>query len=221
MKQLRILGLALLALFALGALTASVSSAAEEGVLEPGNFTIKGGPAELKTLTPEEIKCKETAGTGVFLTEKEKDRHATGTFTFKGCTANGFKANTLTDAEGTIKANVLFLICLTESAILLFGVLVLVLEAPLHIEVPIIKNLILVKGAAIGSLTKAGQLKGKEFIVAFKEPDAEKRTECTIEGVKFKSSLEAVLGTKGPDVDAFETGEGTVTFAKEVEFMDK
>jgi hypothetical protein len=47
MKRLRILGLSLLALFALGAVMAGVALG-EEGALEPQDFKIKGGEQILK-----------------------------------------------------------------------------------------------------------------------------------------------------------------------------
>jgi hypothetical protein len=218
MKQLRILGLSLLALFAFGVVTASMASA-EEGVLEPANFTFKGGTAELKNLNNETIVCKANSGSGVFLAAKEKDQHATGTIDFTGCTALGFPANTLGDPSGTILANVLFLVCLTNSATLLFGFLIEPTET-VHVEVPFGKILILVKGAVIGSLVKAGEVAGKEFEITFAEKDEAKRLECEINGKKFKSTYEAAKDTE-PDVDAFQTGTGSVTFAKEVKFMDK
>jgi hypothetical protein len=208
----------LLALFALGAVTASMASA-EEGVLEPANFTIKGGALTLKNLNNEETKCTAWTGSGTFLTEKEKDQHATGTIDVTGCTALGFASNTLGDPSGTILVKVLFLVCLTNSATLLFGFLIEPTET-VHIEVPVAKILILVKGAFIGSLVKAGEATGKEFEVSFSEKDESKRLECEINGKKFKSTYEAANDTK-PDVDAFQTGTGIVTFAKEVKFMDK
>jgi len=218
MKHFRILGLAVLALFALSAFAASMASA-EEGILPPSNFTIKGGTQKLATLAEEEIVCKKVEGSGTFLTEKEKDQHATGTLDFKECTSGGFAVNTLGDASGVILAKVLYLVCLVEPKTLLFGFLVLALENPVHIEVPIIKGLILVKGYTIGSLTKAGELEGKEFTVSFAESDKSKG-KCTINGTEFKSTYEAALDTKA-DSDAFQSGEPTtVTFAAAVKFMD-
>jgi hypothetical protein len=217
MKQLRILGLALLALFALSAVATSIASA-EEGILEPQAFTIKGNKVtKLKNLGNEVIECKEVSGKGEFL--PKSDVHAEGTLDFTGCTAGGFAANTLPDPSGTLLVPVLFLICLTNSALLQFGILILLLET-LHIEVPIVKALILVKGAAIGSLTKAGEVEGTEFAVSFNEVDEEKRLKCEINGLKLTASLEAAIDTKA-DLDAFEVGEASVIFPKAVKFMDK
>jgi hypothetical protein len=217
MRGLRIIGLALLALLALCALGASLALA-EEGVLEPQAFTIKGNKVtKLKTLTNETFECKEVSGKGEFL--PKSDVHAEGTLDFTGCTAGGFGANTLPDPSGTFLVPVLFLICLTNSATLQFGVLILLLET-LHIEVPIVKALILVKGALIGLLTKAGEVEGTEFAVSFNEVDEEKRLKCEINGLKLTASLESAVDTKA-DVDSFEVGEVSVIFPKAVKFMDK
>jgi hypothetical protein len=221
MKQLRILGLALLALFALSAASASMASA-EEGVLptQTKPFTIKGETAVLLTLGGEQIKCKETAGEGTFL--EKSDQHATGTFTFKGCEALGLAANTLDQKAGSgiIKAAVLFLICLVEPKTLVFGVLIQPTEAPVHVEVPSAKELLLVKGAVIGELETAG-LEGKLWNVSLKgkNGDQEKPLKCEINGNVFKYSFEAAIDTKA-DLDASEEALADVTFAETVKLMD-
>jgi hypothetical protein len=221
MKRPRVIATAMLALFVLAALAAFGASLAlaEEGVLEPGTFTGKGGVFAHKNLNNEEVRCQTAEGEGGFLSEKEKDQHGEGTVTLKGCTALGFPANTLGDPSGTIKGKGLFLICLTNSATLLFGVLVQPTET-VHGEVPLVKLLLLLKGAVIGSLGKAGELKGKTFEGVFNEKDEAKRLECEINGKKFKSSFEASVDTTA-DVDSFEVASGTITFAKEVMLMDK
>jgi hypothetical protein len=221
MKRLRprILGLALLALVALGAVSASMASA-EEGVLAPAAFTIKGGTATYLTLEKEEVKCKETAGAGKFLTEKEKDQHATGSFTFKGCTALGLASNTLGDVSGTIKINVLFLICLVEPKTLVFGVLIQPTEAPVHIEVPSVKALLLLKGAIIAELETTG-LEGTEWNIVLKGKNGgqERPLTCEINGKVFKYSFESAIDTKADGMMSVEALAG-VTFAEKVKLMD-
>jgi hypothetical protein len=218
MKQIRILGLALLALFALGAASASMASA-EEGVLptQTKPFTIKGAAATLLTLEKEEIKCKATSGEGKFL--EKSDQHATGSFIFKECTALGLASNTLGDASGTIKANVLFLICLVEPKTLVFGVLIQPTET-VHVEVPSVKALLLVKGAVIGELETTG-LEGTLWNISLKgkNGDQEKPLKCEINGNVFKYSFESGLDTKA-DLDASEEALADVTFAETVKLMD-
>jgi len=216
-SRLRILGLALLALFVLGALMAGMASA-EEGVLPPSNFTIKGGKQTLGNLAEEEIACGEVTGSGKFLTEKETDQHATGTLDFSNCAFAGFSFNTLGDASGVVLTKVLYLVCLTEPKTLLFGLLILFLENPVHIEVPSLKELLLTKGYVIGTLVQAGELEGTAFLVSFNETDKAKG-KCTINGTEFKSTYEEAFDTKA-DIDAFRKGEATVTFAEKLKFMD-
>jgi len=226
MKRLRILGLSLLALFALGAIAANVALA-EEGVLPPSNFTIKGGAQKLANLNNEKIECASVTGTGVPL--PESDTHSTGTLDFTGCKAFGFEAISLGDKGGVILAEVLYLVCLFgEGTKLDWGVLVAPKELPFHIEVPALKELILVKGAIIGELlTKLagvlleGQPKGKEFGVAFLAEDTLTRLKCSLKGLgPWTASYEAALDTK-PDVDAWQIGESDISFEKEVQFMDE
>jgi len=229
MKRLRILGLSLLALFAFGAVMAGVALGAEEGALPPQNFTIKGGEQKLENLNGESITCKTVKGEGVPLPEKEPDRdtHSTGTLDFEGCTALGAPANSLGDASGTILAKVLYLLCLVESKKLVWGVLVAPKELPFHIEVPLVKALILVKGAIIGLLLtklKGAELEGepevKEIGVIFvKEDPPTKKCSLTELGT-WTASYEAALDTK-VDVDAWQVGEADITFAAATKLMDK
>jgi hypothetical protein len=218
MKRLKILCLTLLTLLVLG--TTSIASA-EEGVLEAGPFTGKSGVITHTTLTNETIQCTSSEGKGEFLKEKEKekDQHGTGTVTLTGCTAVGFPINTLGDPAGTVKVNGLFLICLTEPKTLLFGVLVEAIGV-VHGEIPILKELTLLKGAQIGSVSKAGEIEGKEFKGKNTEKDEAPRAKCTINGKEFTASYESSIDTKA-DIDTFLQGEGTITFTKEVKFMDK
>jgi hypothetical protein len=227
MKRLRILGLSLLALFALGAIAANMALA-EEGVLPPTNFKIKGGLQILENLNKEKIECTAVTGTGVPDAVNNKDTHSTGTLDFTGCKSAGFPANTLGDNPETILSEVLYLVCLFgEGTKLDWGVLVEPKNAPVHIEVPALKILILVKGAIIGELlTKLagvlleGQPKGKEFGVDFLKEDVTTRTKCSLKGLgPWTATYEAGIDTK-PDVDAWQVGESDIIFEKEVEFMD-
>jgi hypothetical protein len=222
MKRLRprILGLTLLALFALGAVSAG-SASAEEGVLNPAAFTIKGTSATFLTLAKEELKCKTTSGTGKFLTEKEKDQHATGSLTFEGCEALGFRSNTLDQVSGSgiVKVNALFLICLVEPKKLVFGVLVQPTET-LHVEVPSIKSLLLLKGAFLVELETEG-LEGKLWNVVLKGANGDQVSplKCEINGTVFKYSFESASDTKA-DLDVSVEALADVTFAETVKLMD-
>jgi hypothetical protein len=224
MKRLKILGLSLLALFALSAIAANVALG-EEGVLTPQTFTINGKVQKLENLNKEKIECTSVEGTGTPLTGS--DTHSTGHLHFLGCKALGFAASTLGDGSGEILVNVLYLICLINSASLQWGVLVEPTEGPVHIEVPSLKALILVKGAIIGEFLTAekgkfleGQPEGKAFTVDFLPEDTTTRLKCSLTGLgPWTANYEASIDTKA-DLDAWQEGESVTTFAAAVKFMD-
>jgi hypothetical protein len=223
MKQLRILGLALLALFALGAFTASFASA-EEGVLpQQGAKVVKisGGVATLETLGEEfAVECKTLAGEATFLAAS--DQHAEGTLDFHECRVPqlNLQVNGLPDTEGLILIPVLFLICLVEPKKLVFGILILPTET-VHLDIPFLGQLILVKGAAIGENLSGNE--GKEFKLSLtgKGGDQTKPLSCEINGKKFSYSLEAANDAEGKtDKMASENASATVTFGETVKLMD-
>jgi len=228
MKRLKILGLALLALFALGAVMAGAAFG-EEGALVPQNVTIRGGTQILENLNKESITCTLVEGTGVPLPsgEPDHDTHSTGTLTCKGCKSSlGFACSTLGDASETILIKVLYLLCLVESVKLVWGILIAPKELPIHIEVPAVKALILIKGAVIALLlTKlkgvdlGGEPEVKEVGMIFAKEDPPTK-KCSLTGLgTWTASLEAAVDTKA-DVDAWLEGEADITFAAAVKFMD-
>jgi hypothetical protein len=218
MKRFRIIGLSLLALFALGAFAATTASA-EEGVLplkvKTFNVLIKSKTAVLETsseaLPP--IICTALTGSGSF----ETDSHGKATLDFDSCTAGGFPANSLGDTAGLILAPGLFLICLTGS--LEFG-LFFELTSPVHIEVPSIAGLLfLVEGTVIGKIdAKAGELL-KLIVVLFHGKKGVQETKvCTDEkGGKKEASLK-----EGENkLAASEEVEALIQFGENEELMDK
>jgi len=228
MKRLRILGLCLLALFALSAIAATVALAGEEGVLEPTTFKIKGGAQTRSDLSGASITCTAVTGEGTPLKEKDKDTHSTGKLDFTGCTTGGLSLNSLGDAAKTILMNVLFLLCLLGvSTGLDWGVLVEPTE-DVHIEVPLFKKLIIVLGSIIGELlTKlAGTLlinepNGKVFGVTFLQEDVATRTKCHLTELGEWTATYAAADDTEKEIDAWQEGEWDIEFAKEVKFMDK
>jgi hypothetical protein len=218
MKRFRILGLALLSLLALGAFAASMASA-EEGVLPTvtaKTFTISGGAGALETLAGEKIECTATTGKGEVAAKV--DQKATGTFTFTGCKANGFAASTLGAASGTIVSAVNFTICLINSAKSVFGVVIEPKET-VHVEVPSLKVLILVKGAVIAENLSPNKGTAFEFDLVGSKGDQTTALACEINGTKFKHTFEAGIDTKA-DSDASENAKATVTYGVEVELMN-
>jgi hypothetical protein len=223
MRHLKIVGAALLALFALGAFAASMASAAtEEGLLPNATSTGSGATTTLETLAKEKISCGTVSiKEAKFLTEKEKDQHGTAKLEFTKCLAEGLApANTLGDASGVILSNVLFLVCLVKSATLVFGLLIQP-TATEHIEVPAVKELVLVKGAVIAELESTG-LTGKEFSYNLegKAGDQTKALECEINGIKFKHTFESANDKKTADEHASENGLFTLKFPETVSLED-
>lgn len=220
MNRLRITGLALL-LVALGAFSASMASA-EEGALPAETSSGTGGVTTLET-EKEQIQCKEAKILEAkFLTEKEKDQRGTATLHLTGCKAEKLDAaNTLGDESGVILIKVSYLLCLAEPKTLVYGVLIEPLET-VHVEAPLIKALMLIKGAIIGQ-AKAGQAnKGKEFTFLLKGEKGKQTeaTKCEINGKEFKHSLESAKDSEAKDGPASLAVTFTLTFPKEVELMD-
>jgi hypothetical protein len=222
MKQLRIIGLALLALFALGAFTASLASA-EEGVLPNANSTGTGGTATLET-EKENITCTAVSiKEGKFVPlEKEtaKDQHGTATLDFTGCKAEkAVGINTLGDEKEIILSKVLFLVCLVEPKTLQFGLLIQPIATE-HLEIPVTKQLLLVKGAVIAAGEKV--LSGTEFLFLLKGEKGKQveALKCEINGKVFTHTFESALDSEAKDKPASETAHFTLTFAALVEFMD-
>jgi hypothetical protein len=225
MKQVRIIGLMLLALLALGSFAASAASA-EEGVLPPSNFTGESKETStLETLNKEKISCTALSileGKFLVAPEPNPDQHGLANLHFSGCKAEGLlSANTLGDEPGIILVKVLFLICLVEPVKLVFGVLILP-EETVHIEVPFKSELVLVKGAVIAELEGLG-LKGKDFKFRLvgKEGDQTVALKCEINGKKFEHTLVGANDSeKKVDVMASENAKFLILFEKEVELMD-
>jgi hypothetical protein len=223
MKKVRIIGLMLLAMLALGAFGASMASA-EEGLLpQQGEkaSSAEGGEAKLATPGGLSITCTKLSLLEIkFL--KASDIHAIGNLHFSGCKALGlFAATSLDDLKepGVILApKALLLICLVTSGTLVFGVLILP-EAPVHIEIPAVGELVVVEGAAIGTLTPNT---GKELKVTLKGTKGVQETsnECTIAGKTLKYSLTSEQNENGKKEASSETATATIKFAETVELMD-
>jgi hypothetical protein len=219
MKHVRIIGLMLLALFSLGAFAASAASA-EEGVLPASTFTGTGGAGQLETLNKQKIECKEVSVLeGKFVAN---DKEGTANLHFTKCKAEGFlPVNSLGDASEVILAKVKFTVCLVNSATLTFGMAITPSET-VHIEVPSLAQLLLVKGTVIAELEGAG-LKGKEFKfkLAGKEGDQTAALKCEVEGKKFAHTYESANDKEAKDEHASENAKFTIKFTEEVQLEDK
>jgi hypothetical protein len=108
MKSLKLIGLSLLAVFALGAFAASAS--AEEGFLPtPSKATVLGGEGTLESTGGEKIVCKEADDVPATFTN---DKTATATLHFLGCKSAGFEIHSEGDEKEIILVPVEALGCL-------------------------------------------------------------------------------------------------------------
>ncbi len=103
-REIRFVGLALVAVFLLGGIAAASASAAafEATPSFPVKFTAKGGPGFLETKAGHRVACKESEGSGEVASATTV---AKVEVKFKGCFAEGFpllKCGTATAASGEI-----------------------------------------------------------------------------------------------------------------------
>jgi hypothetical protein len=226
MKSMKIIGLMLMALFALGAFTASAAMALEEGVLPNSNFTGTGTTQTLETLPHEGKAAEKIQCTALSILEGKfnagSDDEGTANLHFTGCKAENLIAvNSLGDLKEVILAKVKFNVCLVQSAELKFGIAIEAIENPFHIEVPFSKELILVTGLVIAELEGAGT-KGKEFKDKLKgtKGDQESALTCEALGKKFTYNYESANDSAIKDEHASQNGSFTLKFEKEVTFED-
>ena len=228
MKSIKLLGLSLLAIFALGAF--AVSASAEEGFLpSPGTATVLGGLSTLGVEKGGTIECLELDDSTITFLSLEPDGHAEAIFHWLDCKAGGlFDAHSKGALKGEILVEVLLLVCLdpkNSAGKLLseYGFLVLVIEGAgkvLDLEIPATSTLIEIKGQALGALLT---VKGKLFLVDItgKEGKQETAVECLVNGKPVKHNLLA-SENKGVFKNASEEVKGgLIQFTKEVELMNK
>jgi hypothetical protein len=185
MKSIKLLGLSLLAVFALGASVAA-SASAEAGFLpKQATANALGGASTLATAAGQPIVCTTLDESIVtFVT----DKHATAKFHWLGCKAAGlFAANSLGAKSEEILAEILLLVCLDakNGATLVdnFGIAGEVV-GKLHLEVPAAGVLTIVTGTALGAVLTAGP--AKLYSIEFKgSKGVQTITEC-LEGANKK-----------------------------------
>jgi hypothetical protein len=220
MKSLKLIGLSLLALFALGVFAAA-SASAEEGFLPtPTTANVLGGESVLATEAfGSEIKCgKLDASTITF----SNDKHATGTLHWLECTLLGSDIHSLGAKAKEILVAISFLGCLDpkSGATLVdeFGVSGEV-QGTAHLEAPALGVLVEVAGAALGAVLTKG--KAKLFSVEFKGSKGKQTvTEC-LEGANKKVHNLIASTNHGEFKPASENVVGgLVQFTKEVELED-
>jgi hypothetical protein len=215
MKQLKILGLMVVAAFALGAAASGAASAVTMTL--PSFSVVTGGTGTsgaAQFFGAASIKCTSGAGVGSGINSKM----STSTGEFKGCTVLGEECHSLGDKGGVILGSgtqqlVLVTLAGVDSHLVL-------LEGPeVHIECKTLSTLIIVKGDVLGSITGSG----KTFTV---KVNAKSRTEQEFKGYEndsgtivktqlLSSTNEGTFAESGE-----EAGTGTVTTEKETQIVN-
>jgi len=222
MKSMKLIGLSLLALFALGAFAASAS--AEEGFLPTSKANILGGASTLETKAGSKIKCEKLDESAVTFTN---DKTATATLHWSGCRAEGlFAVNSTGDAAEVILVKVKFLVCLdpkSSAGTLVdeFGVAGEV-EGTAKLEVPAAKAEIEVKGTALGAVLTTGKAKlfSVEFLAAAAKEGKQAVTECLQGTTKIVHNLLANKNKGAFEAASENVVGGLIQFEKETELMD-
>jgi hypothetical protein len=224
MKRLRIIGLALLALFALGAVSASTASAVEGFLpLVKKGIQVLASKVLIQTAGGASIHCLKLTGTGAF----SNDHHGTATLDLNECEVfgTGFAAYSLGDKKTTVVKEalilmpVLFLVCLIDSAKLLFGIFIETTET-VHIHVEALGDLLELTGAIIGHILTT---KGKLFVIDFVGlKGAGNVKECKDEagGVK-KWTLTSKLDPNAAELVSVFATNVLIQLEEEAELMDK
>jgi hypothetical protein len=211
--RIRMIGLALVAVFAMSAIATAAASAAEMTPF-PNKFTAKSGASTFETKSGEKVKCSADSGTGE-VTSATKD---TATIKFTGCEAFGFKCKSAGAASGEIVLKVTSELVDIMKANKEVGN-ILTLEKELTIECSIFEKL-KVKGSTLCPITPV-EVKTKEFKLICKEKGGmQEPANYEVGGVLVKAPI---TETKGEGIKnfAFEQsgleGTDTLTFEKEGE----
>ena len=234
MRLLKLLSVALMVSFTLGAVVSATASAEEIGVLPtPVGFTSEGDNSNtfvhtFETTKGGKIECNTLTNKG----EMKTDLEGKVTIDYeKNCALSGSKCSTAGDAAGTLLFPVLILavdigLNAKMESVLSPGAVVK-LKEDLKIKCGILQ--IEVLGAVLGGLYKS--LGGEEFkslektktafLVFNQEKGMQLFETCVVdfkncEEGKIKYKLEANFG-KGEEL-AGELSDDVITFAKEVEF---
>ncbi len=196
--RIRMIGLALVAVFAMSAVVVSAASAAlPEQLPATGTFSGTSGASTFETKSGEKVKCTSDAITGEITGAKTSKSK----ITFKGCEAFGFKCNSSGAASGEIVLNVTGELVYIMKATKEVGLLN-TLTAELTIKCSAFQTL-KVKGSTLCPITPVN-VKTTKYTVACKE------TKGVQEPVNYEPASALV---KAPITET--KGEGLKNFAFE------
>jgi hypothetical protein len=219
MKSLKLIGLSLLAVLALGAFAASAF--AEEGFLPtPKTATILGGESIFESTGGEKLVCTKSDEVTVTFTN---DKTSTATLRFLGCKSAGFAINSEGDKTEEILVPVEFLGCLdpknSEGKLLdEFGIAEKVVGT-LKLIQPATGIKIEVRGTALSAIltTSPAKLFSVEFLGKAGQQTV---TECLQGETKIKHNLESsVKGGAFLPLSLNVVG-GLIQFPSEVKLED-
>ena len=208
MRYLRRLGFALATVLVLGMTVASVASAADPLFLfgTKTGFKASGGAATLSTLGNFfSLTCEKNTSEGN--TGGKDTETFSGTITFTGCSMTSLGA-----AGGTITYKFDGLLCWINEAKLEVGEYILASE-DVHLEVPLIGLLTLIKGSAdVVALTPVG-FKTKTLTGKMETSGTgdQKVTSCTDLGVTLKPSIKILQNEAGEEKDGAIATSFTLT----------
>jgi hypothetical protein len=167
MRRLTILGAAIVATAALGAIVATTASAATMPDLNPGKegekFTVTSGPGTLETKSKGSIECGSDKGRGLLISKTQKEAEVT--IDFEKCKAFGIVgAHSLGDPSEVILFHGELVLCYLNKTNKEVGAVLHPL--PIHIEVG--GKLLEVIGWVIGRLTPIAE-ETRKYKISFAE----------------------------------------------------
>jgi len=223
MQRLKLLGLSLIAVFALGAAAASVASAETAGINQlPGvgttsSFTSKAGEnTVLENLKGTKIECKSVAGK----TKATSDTLGTVVFEFKGCEEPATKVKCTTSGKSageilidTAEYHYRYLLPATTSGVqlvILLGETVVFKCSIIPVDVTgCVSSMDLQKSATTGNLEE--ELVNSYFVNFLQTGGMQGITSIDNEAGTAMETCELKATINGETLDAGQLGSGTVS----------
>jgi hypothetical protein len=223
MKSVRLLGLSLLAIFALGAFAAATASAEEGFLPKQALGNILGGITVFTTNGKSTIQCEKLDESHIEFTT---DEHGTVTLRWLECSTAGklIGINSLGDKAKEILAKFLFLVCLdpTNSAGKLLANFGIAAETdePVHLEAPTAGILWIVPGRFIGIVLTVGP--AKLWVVDYANSNGLPLADLCIKGAETKKHTLTVEENenKKPETLSLEIKAFLIQFPNEVKLED-
>jgi hypothetical protein len=231
MQRLKVLVLALFALFALGVVMAGAASAELPQLLTAGGvkvtsekYTGTSGETKLTDGT-ETVSCKTSTSEG----ELKNETTAKGYLgpvhvNFKECTSKTFIGNATCTGEGDTSGNILFLgeTHLVYDSLTTLGVAVLFLIPRFHFTCSLfgVNELLLVEGSLVCLIKPPGTLAKHFEVVCEATGGTQKETKYwNGAGVEQTASLKTSKG-EGEFTESSQAGTGLILFTNEVKIDD-